>query len=293
VAQAEIAYQNAASYAHLREQGRSAARNPASKATADKIIEHPDVRRMLLTSRAYTDAGRALILWTGRQLDQLKAHTPRSDAYERIDEVIALMTPVIKASCSDFGFESVNRCMDVFGGSGYVIDTGMEQLVRDCRIAQIHEGSNGINAFDLIRRALPASGGRAFKTILSHMRLASSALEKARFEDCAKSLETALNDLETATAWVTQRSDDRAEMASAAFDYTRLFALCLHGWMWAEQLILLQRTRKSTAYTSIKKSTGQFFFDRLLPLTKGYAAATMSGKNNVINMPAHVFLGAS
>ena len=155
----ETAYQSAAAYAKDRRQGRGLKGAEEPEASADPIIVHPDVRRMLLTQRAINEGSRALAYWAALQLDISRSHadaTVREDA----DELVQLMTPIIKAFFTDYGFEATNLAVQVHGGHGYIREHGMEQLVRDARISQIYEGANGIQALDLVGRKLPQRAGR-------------------------------------------------------------------------------------------------------------------------------------
>ena len=165
---AEVAYQNAADYARDRLQGRSLKGPAAPDLPADPIIVHPDVRRMLLTTRAYNEGARALIAWTSLRIDRSTRH-PDPATREAAADVVGLMIPVIKAFFTDYGFESCHQCQQVFGGHGYIAEWGMEQLVRDARIAQIYEGANGIHALDLVGRKLALNGGRAIRAYITEM----------------------------------------------------------------------------------------------------------------------------
>ncbi|MFL5256077.1 MAG: acyl-CoA dehydrogenase family protein, partial [Rhodopila sp.] len=160
---AELSYQGAVAYARERLQGRglSGAKDPGKP--ADPIIVHPDVRRMLMTVRAYTEGCRALAGWVARQLDEMeRSNDP--DTRQRAEDFTALMTPVVKALFTDLGFEATNLSMQVYGGHGYIRDHGMEQIVRDARISMIYEGTNGIQALDLVGRKLPQGTGRLLRT---------------------------------------------------------------------------------------------------------------------------------
>ena len=165
LSQGEVAYQNAAIYARDRVQGK-ALNGAASDAKADPIIVHPDVRRMLMDGRAFNEGARALILWGALQVDLAhKAATP--EEREMADDLIGLLTPVIKGYCTDKGYEIATKSQQVYGGHGYIVEWGMEQFVRDARIAQIYEGTNGIQAVDLVGRKLAMNGGRALRAYLA------------------------------------------------------------------------------------------------------------------------------
>ena len=165
LSQAEVAYQSAADYARDRVQGRALGGAKEPEQSADPIIVHPDVRRMLLTTRAQNESARALLGWTAMQIDIADRH-PDADIREAAEDYVAFLIPVIKAYFTDYGFDTCNLCMQVLGGHGYIAEWGMEQLVRDARIAQIYEGANGIHALDLVGRKLPMHDGRLVKRFI-------------------------------------------------------------------------------------------------------------------------------
>src|SRR3954470_3117056 len=163
LAQGEVAYQNAAAYAKDRRQGRALHENERdSNAKADPILVHPDVRRMLMEARAYNEAGRAAVLWGGLPVDLIR-RSPDEGERQNADAILGLITPVIKGYLTDKGFKTAIEAQQVFGGHGYIREHGMEQFVRDARITQIYEGTNGIQAMDLVGRKLPKDGGRAVR----------------------------------------------------------------------------------------------------------------------------------
>src|SRR5438309_9441149 len=169
VAQGEVAYQNAAAYARDRRQSRAlkeSEREPG--AMADPIIVHPDVRRMLMESRAWNEAGRALVLWGALQVDLMR-RSPDEEERTRADDLLGLLTPVIKGYLTDKGFQAAVYGQQVLGGHGYIREHGMEQFVRDARIAQIYEGTNGIQAMDMVGRKLPKEGGRAARAFFEQV----------------------------------------------------------------------------------------------------------------------------
>ena len=158
LALAETAYQSAVDYAKERLQSRSLSGPKNPDKMADPIIVHPDVRRMLLTTKAYNEGARAFLGWMGIQIDY-SHHHPDADVRVQADDLVGLLTPVVKGFFTDVGSEACNLCMQVFGGHGYIADNGMEQLVRDVRISQLYEGTNGIQALDLVGRKLPMKEG--------------------------------------------------------------------------------------------------------------------------------------
>ena len=233
LALSEVAYQNAAAYAKERLAGRALTGAKFPQQPADPIIVHPDVRRMLMTIRAFNEAARALVLWTALKSDV--AHRSE-DAKERqaADDHLGLMTPVIKGVLTDQGFANTVSAQQVFGGHGYIAEHGMEQFVRDARIAMLYEGANGIQALDLVGRKLPKDGGRALQAFFAEV----SAYIKERGADAAMApfvtpLGQALGELQQATMWFLQNALGNPDNAGAgATDYMHLFGLVALGYMW-------------------------------------------------------------
>ena len=235
LALSEVAYQNAALYARERRQGRaiSGAREPGAK--ADPIIVHPDVRRMLMSIRAFNEAARALVLWTALKGDI--AHRSEDDK-DRLaaDDQMGLMTPVLKAVLTDTGFANAVDAQQIFGGHGYIAENGMEQFVRDARITMLYEGANGIQALDLVGRKLPKDGGRAVMAFFNEVGafLKESEADQA-LSPYLKPLKQGLDHLQQATMWFMQNAMAKPDNAGAgSTDYMRLFGLVALGYMWAQ-----------------------------------------------------------
>lgn len=271
------AYQQAVAYARDRLQGRSAdgARGPVA------IIEHADVRRMLLNVRAFVEAGRALAGWTALQLDRAKAH---ADAGERgqADALVALLTPVIKAAFTDYGFECAVQAQQVFGGHGYIREWGMEQFVRDARIAQIYEGTNGVQAMDLVGRKLPMAGGAVVEGFFDGI-----AADVAAAGDRVIAVRTgeALALLREAT--VALRGADVDATGAAAVDYLRLFALVAMGWMWTRMAVAAGSGE--TALHQGKLAVVDYYARRVLPQASGLAASIAAGEGAIMALAAEAF----
>ena len=271
------AYQQAAAYARDRVQGRSAdgTRGPVA------IIDHADVRRMLLNVRAFVEAGRALAGWTALQLDRAHGH---EDAGERgqADALVALLTPVIKAAFTDFGFESAVQAQQVFGGHGYIREWGMEQYVRDARIAQIYEGTNGVQAMDLVGRKLPMAGGAVvegfFDGITADVAAAGDLVIAVRTGE-------ALALLREAT--VALRGADVDATGAAAVDYLRLFALVAMGWMWTRMAVAAGAG--DTALHQGKLAVADYYARRVLPQAGGLAASIAAGEGAIMALAAEAF----
>lgn len=281
----EAAYQKARTYAQERLQGRSldGTRGPVA------IIEHPDVRKMLLTARSLTEGGRALAAWTALQMDVSIAH-PDAEKRAEAEGFVALLTPVIKAALTDFGFESAVLAQQVFGGHGYIREWGMEQFVRDARITQIYEGTNGVQAMDLVGRKLGFENGglpqRFFALVRDEIAGAGKAGDLA---EVTGPVLDALERLEAATHQL-QEGGDMAESGGAATDYLRLFALVAFGWMWVRMAGAAQaKGEDATPLHAGKIQVARFFVDRVLPQTMGLEAAIANGAASMMALDAEAF----
>ncbi|GAY23680.1 acyl-CoA dehydrogenase family protein [Sphingobium fuliginis] len=273
---AGAAYQQAAGYAKERLQGRSAdgARGPVA------IIEHADVRRMLLNIRGFVEAGRALAGWTALQLDRAHHH-PDAAQRAKADALVALLTPVVKAAFTDFGFESAVQAQQVFGGHGYIREWGMEQYVRDARIAQIYEGTNGVQAMDLVGRKLPMAGGAVVDGFFT---LVDADLEAGAGLDIAAKTGDALTLLRGVTASLRGAGVDAA--GAAAVDYLRLFALVSMGWMWTR---MATAARGDAPLHAAKRALADYFAQRMLPQAQGLAAGIAAGEATIMALGADAF----
>jgi len=290
---AESSYQGAVAYARERLQGRALSGVKHPDKPADPIIVHPDVRRMLLTQRAYVEGSRALAVWAARHYDISKRHP---DAAERqaADDFVSLITPVIKALLTDLAFEATNHGMQVLGGHGYIREHGMEQYVRDCRIAQIYEGTNGIQALDLVGRKLPAHAGRSLRTVFHPI----AAFVEAKAEDpvlgeFAQPLAKAFVRLQQATAQVARAGMAKPDEAgAAAADYLRLFGLTTLGYLWArmaETALPKVETDDPAGFYRAKVATARFFMERLLPQTGSLFSAIMAGGGSIMAFDEDAF----
>ncbi len=285
---AEAAYQNAAHYARERLQGRSLNGPLFASQKADPLIVHPDVRRILLGARAFVEGGRALALWLGLQID-LSESGQTDEARTAASDFAALLTPVVKSMFSDLGFETCNSCMQVWGGHGYIRDNGMEQLVRDCRIAQIQEGANGIQALDLLGRKITAENGRAwgaFKNLVRSDLDASAHLDEIK--EWSARLLCALESVDVATRDILQRAQhDRNELGSAGVDYLRAFGLVALGWMWV-RIVSAALAGDDKARRSEKLAVARFFFARELPKVEGHLVVAQSGADVLMALPSEM-----
>ena len=290
----EIAYQNAVAYARERLQGRSLSgpKNPNGK--ADPIIVHPDIRRALMTMRAFNEAGRALILWTALNSDI--AH--RSDdekARQTADDMLGLMTPVIKGVLTDKGFEHAVMAQQVFGGHGYIEEHGMSQFVRDARIAMIYEGANGIQALDLVGRKLALNGGRAVQAFFKEVgEFCEANRADENLAPFTKGIKKGLNDLQAATMWLMQNAMAKPDNAGAAStDYLHLFGLVALGYMWGRMVKTSQEKLASgaddAAFHENKIVTARYFMERVMPETSAHLARISTGADTMMALPAEAF----
>ena len=284
----EVAYQSAVAYAKDRIQGRalSGAKDPSKP--ADPIIVHPDVRRMLLTMRAYNEGCRALGAWVSRMLD-IAHRSPDPERREEAEDFVELMTPVVKALFTALGLESANLAVQVYGGHGYVRDHGMEQLVRDCRVLPIYEGANGIQALDLVGRKLPAHAGRSLRRFFHPV---AAFIEENRnhpmLGKMVEGYEKAFGALQLATAHIaTKGLSDPEEAGAAASEYLRLFGLVALGYVWARsaKLALEKMTTAGSeaGFYQAKLQTARFYFERILPQAGSLWFAIKSGKDAMMS----------
>ena len=295
LAQSEVAYQNALAYAKDRIQGRSLSGAKQPEKAADPIIVHPDIRRNLLSIKAFNEAARALVLWTALKSDV--AHRSE-DAKERqsADDHMGLMTPVIKGVLTDIGFDNTVKAQQVFGGHGYIAEWGMEQFVRDARIAQIYEGANGIQALDLVGRKLGRDGGRAITAFFGEV---GTFIKENEADEGLKAyvapMKAALGHLQQATMWFMQNALAKPDNAGAgSYDYMHLFGLVALGYMWAMQAKVAQAKLKegangSTDQMTAKLMTARFFMERTLPETGAHLARITAGADALMSVPVEAF----
>ncbi|EZO17682.1 acyl-CoA dehydrogenase C-terminal domain-containing protein, partial [Pseudomonas aeruginosa] len=262
---AEMSYQSAVAYARERLQSRAPTGPVARDKAADPIIVHPDVRRMLLTMKALTEGGRAFSTYVGQQLDLAK-YAEDQEERSQAEALVALLTPVAKAFFTDTGLESCVLGQQVFGGHGYIREWGQEQLVRDVRIAQIYEGTNGIQALDLMGRKVVANGG-LFLSIFSREVRAFAAGANAELAEFVTPLLTALDLLDNLTQGIVARAgNDPREIGAASVEYLHLFGYTAYAYLWARMAAAAQRQREvDPAFHDGKLATARFYFARILP----------------------------
>lgn len=290
----EVAYQNAAIYTKERLQGRSISGVKSPDQAADPIIVHPDIRRMLLTMRAFNEGARALALWTGLNIDFAEKH-PDDKTRKEADELVALITPVIKGFLTDMGFECTNLGLQCLGGHGYIWEQGMEQFVRDARIAQIYEGANGIQALDLVGRKLPTGMGRLLRRFFHPMdRYLKDHMADKEMQEFVLPLFKAFAKLQQATAFIGEQGmKDPDEAGAASSDYMRLFGLVALGYMWAQMAEIakakLAEGTDDPAFYETKLATARFFMQRMLPDTSALLAKVTAGAATLMALDAEAF----
>jgi len=294
LAQSEVAYQNAVSYAKDRLQGRALTGAKFPDKPADPIIVHPDVRRTLLSIRAFNEAARALLIWTALKSDVAHRTTDEGER-QAADDHMGLMTPIAKGVLTDLGFDNTVKAQQMFGGHGYIEEWGMSQFVRDARIAMIYEGANGIQAMDLVGRKLGKDGGRAVMAFFNEV--ATFCQQQAGDETMKPfvvPLEKGLADLQQATMWFMQNAMAKPDNAGAgATDYMHLFGLVAMGYMWALMAkAAFARKAKGNgdqAAMDAKILTGRFYMERLMPDTAARLACITTGADVTMAMPMDAF----
>ncbi|HTH27243.1 MAG TPA: acyl-CoA dehydrogenase C-terminal domain-containing protein, partial [Sphingobium sp.] len=268
--QAEVAYQNAACYAAERRQGRALTGPAEPEQPADLLLVHPDVRRMLMESKALTEGLRALCLWGALQSD-LAHHAPTPEERQAADDLLSLLTPVIKGFGTDKGFDVTVMAQQIFGGHGYITEVGVEQYVRDARIAMIYEGANGVQAMDLVGRKLALNGGRAIQLFFATVaeEIAATRAEP-RLAPLAVALEKANGQLQAATMWLMQNAMTNPENAgAAAYAYMHMTGIVAVGLMWLRMAGAAVRALNSgegdPAFLNAKLVTARYFAERVMP----------------------------
>ncbi len=285
---AEVARQNGVEYAKERLQMRSLTGEKYPEKPADPIIVHPDVRRMLLISRAFTEGARALSYWVGMELDiSLKHEDP--DARQEADDLVALLTPIIKAYQTDMGSEIANLTVQIYGGHGFIREHGVEQYVRDARIAQIYEGTNGIQALDLVGRKMGVGFGRLLRRFFHPVQ---KFIEENQSVDDMQEfifpLAKGLAKLQQATAMIAQKGLKNPDEAGAASsDYLRQFALVSMAYMWAQMskvaLEKLEAGEGDKAFYQTKLKTARFFMTRMLPEADARFKMVLAGAQTLMD----------
>lgn len=288
------AYQAAVWYAKERVQGRALSGPKRPDLAADPIIVHPDVRRMLMTMRCWNEGCRALAGWVSRALDAEK-YADNPEVRQHAEDFVALMTPVVKALFTDLAFDTSNLAVQCYGGHGYIRESGVEQYVRDSRIAMIYEGTNGVQALDLVGRKLPAHMGRYLRSFFHPV---SSFIEEnggeGPLQPMVAGLQQAFGALQLATGMIAQRGlKDPEEAGAASADYLRLLGLVAMGYCFARaakiSVARLTEGGEDAAFYDAKIKTAAFFFDRLLPQATAAFLAIKAGKKSMMALAEDAF----
>ena len=295
LAQSEVAYQNAVAYAKDRIQGRSLTGAKSPDKAADPIIVHPDVRRTLMSIKAFNEAARAFVLWNALKSDI--AHRSGDEAERQAaDDQLGLMTPVLKGVLTDVGFDNAVKAQQMFGGHGYIAEWGMEQFVRDARIAMIYEGANGVQAMDLVGRKLGRDGGRAIMAFFNEV---GGFIKEHGDDEVLKPLlaplASSFGHLQQATMWFMNNALAKPDNAGAgATDYMHLLGLVSLGYMWAKMAKVAQDKLKAgangaTERMNTKLVTARFFMERSLPETAAHLARITSGADSTMALSPEQF----
>jgi alkylation response protein AidB-like acyl-CoA dehydrogenase len=293
----EVAYQNAVTYAKDRRQGRALTGASEPQEKADTLFVHPDVRRMLMEGKALTEGLRALILWGGLLVDLAHKGASEEDR-QQADDMLALLTPVIKGYGTDKGFEIAVNSQQVYGGHGYIAEWGMEQYVRDARIAQIYEGTNGIQALDLVGRKLAQNGGRGLQAFLGTVMVETAeAKGTSALSDFAEKLELATKDLQAATMWLMQNGmADPNNAGAGSVPYMHLMGIVAVGLMWLRMAkaaqALLDAGEGDAAFLNAKLTTARFYAERIMPDTAALRRKIEAGAESLMALPVEAFEAA-
>jgi alkylation response protein AidB-like acyl-CoA dehydrogenase len=294
---AETAYQNAVQYAEDRRQGRALTGAAEPEQKADTLFVHPDVRRMLMEAKALTEGLRALCLWGALQVDL--AHNAASEEERQLaDDLVGLLTPVIKGYGTDKGYDIATNAQQVYGGHGYIAEWGMEQYVRDARIAMIYEGTNGVQAMDLVGRKLAQNGGRAvqalFKVVTEEV---AAAKVDEKLADFAGRLEKALGDLQAATMWFMANGiQNPNHVGAGAHSYMHLMGIVATGLMWLRMATAAQKALAAgggdTKFLKAKLVTARFFAERVMPDTGALRRKIEGGADAIMALDPEMFRAA-
>jgi len=289
----EVAYQNAVQYAHDRRQGRALTGPAEPNEKADSLFVHPDVRRMLMHAKAWTEGLRALALWGALQVD-LETAAASDEEKQLAADLVGLLTPVIKGVGTDKGYEIATEAQQVYGGHGYIAEWGMEQYVRDARISMIYEGTNGVQAMDLVGRKLPANAGRAVQALF---KLVGEEVAAAKGDeataDLAGRLEKANGELQAATMWFLQNLTNPNNIGAGAYSYMHLMGIVATGLMWLRMASAAAKLKASgegdTAWLDAKLTTARYFAERVMPEAGALRRKIEGGAEAIMAIPPELF----
>ena len=293
LAQSEVAYQNAVDYAKDRLQGRALTGPKNENGPADPIIVHPDVRRMLMDTKAFNEGARMLVYWAGL-LEDLELVHEDEKFVEKCDDLLGLLTPVIKGYLTDRAMQTTIDCQQIYGGHGFIEEWGMSQFVRDTRIALIYEGANGIQALDLVGRKLARNGGRALMSLNTEIDAFISEHEgNEKLSDFIEGLKNAKTKLTEGTMWLMQNGMTNPDNAGAgSTDYMHMMGLATFAYMWSKMAVTAQKAiddGTNDEFYSNKIITGRYFIQRTLPMIDTHLARLKTGAEPVMALTAEAF----
>ncbi len=298
LAQAEVAYQNAVTYALDRRQGRALTGPAEPEAKADPIFVHPDVRRMLMDAKVFNESMRAFCLWGALQVDLTHKAATEEDR-QMADDLIGLMTPVIKGYGTDKGYDVANNMQQVYGGHGYVTEWGMEQFVRDSRIAMIYEGTNGVQAMDLCGRKLASKGGRAVQAFFAMIDAEiAAAKEDEALADLATKLDKALGEQKAATMWFMQNAmANPNHLGAGAHHYMHIMGIVTLGFFWLKMAKVaaeaLKGSPEDAAFYEAKLTSAAYYAERFLPDAGALRRKLEAGSDNMMKLTEDAFATAA
>lgn len=291
-AHAELGFQKSLAYAKDRVQMRALGKRKNPEAPADVIIVHPDVRRMLLTQKAFAEGGRMLTAYLASMVDIQAVHTDEK-ARKKADDRLALMTPIAKAFMSETGFESASLGLQCFGGHGYIREWGMEQNVRDSRIAMLYEGTTGIQALDLLGRKIMGTKGKVLKPYIKEIE-AFCAQHKDNsnkmIQDMLKQIDHSAGKLSKMTTSIGLKAlKNPEEVGAASYDYLMFAGYLTYGYLWAMAAVKAQETldageTKEPKFYQAKLKTAEFYWTRIMPRSKGHSLALEAGSKNLMQL---------
>ena len=293
---AEVAYQNAVQYAHDRRQGRALTGPVDTAEKADTLFVHPDVRRMLMDAKAFTEGMRAFCLWGALLADMIHA-APSEEERVLADDMLSLLTPVIKGYGTDKGYDVATNAQQVYGGHGYVGEWGMEQYVRDARITMIYEGANGVQAMDLVGRKLAQNGGRAVQAFFKTVDDECAAAKDGALADFAGRLEKANGELKAATMWFMQNGmANPNNVGAGAHHYMHMMGIVTLGLLWLRMAVAAQEAldagRGNAAFYQTKLVTARYFAERFLPDCGSLRRKIEAGSEAIMALEPEMFAAA-
>ena len=292
LAQAEAAYQAAARFARERLQGRALTGPQNPDGPADPIVVHPDVRRMLMDCKAVIEGGRALLFWTILHQDVERGSTDEAER-QKADDVVQMLTPVVKSFLTDRGFQICSDALQVHGGSGYTTHFPAAQNLRESRNAMIYEGTNGVQALDLVGRKLPANGGRAMMAFLAELDAFAAEPADEALAPFVEGVKSAKAQLQEASLWLLQNGVANPDAAAASsHDYLNLLALAGLAYMWARMAKAAQAkiaAGDADPFFANKLATGRYFLERVLPEAGAHLAKVKTGAGPVMALAAEAF----